>query len=473
MRDRLARCAALAAILAALAAGCGGNGSDPFTEPEAPTGPTGPPAPEPPSEPLPLLAPSPCRDARVAAASMPFTPEALRARRAAVLEAIPASVAIWPGAADMGWTEGEPERPESDFHYLAGLGPGDVWLVLARTPAGRVETFLYVDTAAVPGAGSGRAADLTGVGDVRCLADAAAEIPDLLAATAEPGAAGRILLAHSIFAGLDRTVLPALDTTGLEVGRADDHVLPLRPAKDAEEIERLRRAARITAAGLAAALGAIGPDILEGDLEAVIETVFADSGAVRRSFPSIVASGGNAIQWHYSRNDDPLDAGELVVVDVGAEFGRYAGDVTRTLPVSGTFTDRQRALYELVLGAKQAAVEAAGPGVTLQELETIARDRMDELDEAAGNLCPDLPCSAYFGHRLSHGVGLDVHDPLPSYVPLEPGMVFTIEPGLYISGEGVGIRIEDDYLVTETGVELLSAGLPETVEEIEAALARP
>jgi Xaa-Pro aminopeptidase len=154
-------------------------------------------------------------------------------------------------------------------------------------------------------------------------------------------------------------------------------------------------------------------------------------------------------------------------MDVGAEFGYLTADVTRTIPITGRFTDRQRALYRLVLGAQEAALAQVAPGVTLPVLDRVARSY---IRERSGSLCGASPCDRYFVHGLSHWLGMDVHDVGSYATPLAAGMVFTVEPGIYLPEEGLGIRIEDDVLVTPTGYELLSAGAPRTVEEVERAM---
>jgi Xaa-Pro aminopeptidase len=155
-------------------------------------------------------------------------------------------------------------------------------------------------------------------------------------------------------------------------------------------------------------------------------------------------------------------------MDIGAEWGYYTADVTRTVPVSGTFTQRQREVYQLVLGAQQAAINAVKPGVTVARLNAIARRY---LDGNSGDICGGQSCNRFFLHGLSHWLGMDVHDVGDYNRPLEPGMVLTIEPGIYIASENLGIRIEDDILVTDTGHEILSADAPRTIDEIERTMA--
>jgi Xaa-Pro aminopeptidase len=177
-----------------------------------------------------------------------------------------------------------------------------------------------------------------------------------------------------------------------------------------------------------------------------------------------VGSGPNSTTLHYDANRRQTQPSDLVVMDIGAEYGQYTADVTRTVPVDGHYTDRQKEIYQLVLGAQQAAIDATKPGVTIGELSQIARRY---IQEHSGTLCGGESCNRYFIHGLSHWLGMRVHDVGDYSMPLAPGMVFTIEPGIYIAGEQLGIRIEDDILVTPTGAEILSAGAPRTIEDIE------
>jgi Xaa-Pro aminopeptidase len=157
-------------------------------------------------------------------------------------------------------------------------------------------------------------------------------------------------------------------------------------------------------------------------------------------------------------------------MDMAAEFGYYTVDITRTLPADGKFTARQRAVYELVLGSQQAAMDAVKPGITMAQLDGIARRYMRE---HSGNTCGRRTCDAYFIHSLGHYIGMDVHDVGSYEVALAPGMVITLEPGIYIPEEGLGVRIEDDVVVTAAGYELLSKGVPRAAEAIEALMRRP
>lgn len=251
----------------------------------------------------------------------------------------------------------------------------------------------------------------------------------------------------------------------------------MRMVKDAAELASLRRAVIISANAHADLIRAARPGMFEYELEAVFEASVRRQGADRLGYPSIVGSGFNATTLHYDVNRRQTRDGELVVVDAGAEWGQHTADITRTVPVSGRFTARQRALYDLVLGAQQAAMDSTRPGMTLGRLNQIARAY---LRDHSGSLCPARPdeslggpatCDRYMIHGLSHHIGMDVHDVGPFSRPLEPGMVFTIEPGVYIPAESLGIRIEDDVLVTATGHELLSGNAPRRAEDVERLMA--
>lgn len=239
----------------------------------------------------------------------------------------------------------------------------------------------------------------------------------------------------------------------------------MRAVKDGDEIARLRRAVDISVAGHIAAMRAARPGMYEYELEAALEAGFRRNGADRLGYPSIVGSGPNTTTLHYDVNRRRTENGDLVVIDAAAEWGQYTADVTRTFPVNGKFTPRQKAIYDLVLGAQQAAFDAVRPGVTMRELDAIARRYMHD---HSGALCGQRTCDdgEFFNHGLGHPIGMDVHDVGISR-PLEPGMVITLEPGIYIQAEKLGVRIEDDVLVTAKGGEWLSAGAPRTTDAIE------
>ena len=265
----------------------------------------------------------------------------------------------------------------------------------------------------------------------------------------------------------------------------------MRLLKTPDELALLRRAIEITCEGHLAAFQALKPGAYEYELEAMIRYVFRKNGSPRCGYPPIVASGHNATVLHYTVNDQRIEEGDLLLIDAGAEFGYYTGDVTRTMPSSGKFTEDQAALYQLVLDAQLEAIEAIRPGVAFNEPpERAARVlteglvRLGLLQGEIEKLIEESALKRFYMHRTSHWLGMDVHDAGPYKVAdewrkLEPGMVMTVEPGLYIAGDleevdpryrGIGIRIEDDVLVTEDGNEVLSARVPKSIKDIEALM---
>jgi Xaa-Pro aminopeptidase len=192
------------------------------------------------------------------------------------------------------------------------------------------------------------------------------------------------------------------------------------------------------------------------------------AGCEGPAYSPIFGSGPNATTLHYSANSRRMDAGELIVIDAAARCGGYTSDITRTLPVDGKFTRRQREIYDIVLGAQKAAIAAIKPGATFSSLTSAAREYINTHGkDAKGN-----PLGKYLPHGVSHSVGLDVHDPAGGVNTLSAGMVITVEPGIYIPEEKIGVRIEDTVLVTENGAKILSGALPKEPDEVEKALAK-
>ena len=286
-----------------------------------------------------------------------------------------------------------------------------------------------------------------------------------------------------------------------------------RGRKTAEEMELIRKAVAITVEAHREAMRAIEPDMNEFEVEALVEYTFRRNGAQGPSFASIIGSGPNSTTLHYNRDDRFMRAGEVVVMDIGASYRGYAADVTRTVPVSGTFSAEQRAIYQIVRDAQAAAERNAKPGAEARVMSDSASAVLDAgvarlgLTEGRGatydcaqqdgqwRQCPQL--SLYYMHGLGHGIGLDVHDPEQFYFTgrIAAGSAFTIEPGIYVRANlleilpdtprnrsmiarirpavqryaNVGVRIEDDYIVTATGAEWISRA-PREIAEIEALM---
>lgn len=256
-----------------------------------------------------------------------------------------------------------------------------------------------------------------------------------------------------------------------EIRPLEKEIAALRMTKSPAEIALIREAVRITALGQLRGFHSLQSSSNEYEVAADITHEFLRLGAERHAFAPIVASGANTCALHYSRNRAPLRQGALAILDVGAECTGYAGDLTRTVPVGGRFSKRQRELYEAVLAVQLEVIGAVKPGAFIGRqipgsLHQLAVERFSEM-----RIGPKKrPLNEYFAHGIGHHLGMDVHDPSDSTAPLAPGMVVTVEPGVYIPEEGIGIRIEDDILVTESGAEVLSAFLPKQVADVEALL---
>ena len=254
----------------------------------------------------------------------------------------------------------------------------------------------------------------------------------------------------------------------------------LRSVKTALEIEVMKIAAEITAAGFNRVLKFLKPDCWEHEIEAEFIHEFVKRRSRGFAYSPIIGSGSNACVLHYLENNKQCISGDLVLIDVGAEYANYACDVTRCFPVNGKFTDRQREVYESVLRVEKASIELLKPGAVLSEYHKRVGDFMTKelinlnllTQEEVDNQNPSWPAyKKYFMHGTSHYLGLDVHDyGLWDGSPMEAGMVFTCEPGIYIPEEGIGIRIEDDILITSNGYINLTKEIPKEVSEIEAAM---
>ncbi len=250
----------------------------------------------------------------------------------------------------------------------------------------------------------------------------------------------------------------------------------LRAVKEPRETELLQQACDITGKGFRRALDFIKPGVWEFEVEAEYIYEFKRNRSRGFSFDPIIAGGGNSCVLHYIENNQQLKDGDIVLMDVGAEYANYFGDMTRVVPVNGRFTERQRAVYDAVLRVKQAATEMLVAGNTipeynkevgkLMEAELLDLGLIDKTD--IKNQSEEWPAyKKYFMHGTSHHLGLDVHDVGSVYKSFEPGMVFTVEPGIYIPDENIGIRLEDDVMITETGHLNLMANVPLDPEEIE------
>lgn len=271
-----------------------------------------------------------------------------------------------------------------------------------------------------------------------------------------------------------------------------DSLHEMRLVKNRADLQTFRRAVDITCEGHLAAMRALKPGMHEYEIEAILRYHFRRHGSARNGYAPIVAAGANATVLHYTTNNCAIGDGDLLLIDAGAEYGYFTGDVTRTMPASGRFTKPQRDIYQLVLDAQHAAIRAVRPGASFiaphKAAVRVLVDGLLRLGLLKGNAKEIIEKQEYrkfYMHGTSHWLGMDVHDVGDRKVAdkwrrLEPGMVLTIEPGLYIAEDlrkvkkrylGIGVRIEDDVLVTERGREVLSARAPKEIDEIEALMA--
>ncbi|MGY8752363.1 MAG: aminopeptidase P N-terminal domain-containing protein [Phycisphaerales bacterium] len=233
----------------------------------------------------------------------------------------------------------------------------------------------------------------------------------------------------------------------------------LRSVKSQAEIYTIQEAVDMTAVGFANAMRLVAPGVNEYKVQATLEHGYAMAGGRGSAFPPIVGGGLNSTVLHYKENDQDLVDGDLVCIDSGAFHAGYGADISRTVPVSGKFSKRQKEIYEIVLHAEEAAIRSVKPGVTLSELDAVAR----KIITKAG-------FGDYFIHSIGHHLGLETHDTCGPVSPLKKGAVITIEPGIYLPDEAIGIRIEDDIAVTPKGYKNLSKAIPKTVSAIEQAM---
>ena len=253
----------------------------------------------------------------------------------------------------------------------------------------------------------------------------------------------------------------------------------LRTIKSAEEIAFLQQACDITEAGFRRILGFVKPGVGEWEVEAEYIHEFTRGGSHGFAYSPIIASGANALCLHYGENDCVLKDGEMLLMDVAAEYGGWNSDLTRTIPVNGKFTDRQRDVYNAVLRMLHFGNSILRPGILMPEYQKQCVAQMEKeliglglftAEEAAAQDETKPLVKKYFMHGVSHHLGIDVHDVSPAHTPVAPGMVFTIEPGIYIREENLGVRLENDYLIGETENTDLMANIPIEADEIEALM---
>lgn len=417
------------------------------------------------------------------------------ARRIALANELQGGVAIL-FAAEEPVADFDPYRQDSDFYYLTGWNePGAALLIVG--PANEPERpgqpahvraykeILYLPTrnfrmeqytgakmdAATPGV-----TKATGIDNVEPMASLAADLNSIIAGDrrvafnvwAQPGNKDAASLTTFTAATFGAAAPASKDVTTL--------TLPLREVKGAGEIELLKKASAASIDAQRVMMESLHPGLTERTIAGKMTAAWYEHGCERPSYAPIVGAGIDSTILHYSENARTIEDGDIVVVDAACEYSMYASDITRTVPANGHFTARQREIYNIVLGAQKAAIDAFVAGKS--KINDFSHHDPDSLDAVAFNYInthgKDLhgqPLGKYWLHGLGHMVGIDVHDPAQYPAVLKPGMVFTIEPGVYIPEEKIGVRIECDFLVLPDGKLLdLDADLPHTAEEVEAAM---
>lgn len=417
----------------------------------------------------------------------------------------PNSVAILPAAREATRSNDTEYRfrQDSDFYYLTGFNEPEAIAVIAPSKDERYTLFVRPRDKEKE-TWTGRRAGVEGAKEVYG-ADAAFPVEEFGAKLAEilDGARNLYYRLGNGNPELDETVVQQIARLrrsgwrGQQPPRAivdpGSILHEMRLFKTDEEVALMQRSADIAAEAHREAMRAARPGVKEYEIEALIEYTFRKSGANAPAYNSIVGGGANATILHYINNDAELKDGDLLLIDAGAEYEGFASDITRTFPVNGRFTEAQRDIYDLVLECQRQCIEMAAPGVTLDEMHRrsveILTEGMVRLGLLKGDVKKLIEEEAYkkfYMHRLGHYLGMDVHD-VGLYRrdgeprPVEAGIVVTVEPGLYIAEDaedipdqyrGIGVRIEDDVLVTTDGYRVLTDKAPKQVEEIEALMAR-
>ncbi|OOM11114.1 aminopeptidase P family protein [Clostridium saccharobutylicum] len=368
--------------------------------------------------------------------------------------------------------------PNRNFYYLTGIQEENHIVVLAKFKEKVSEKLFLKELDLAKEMWTGKTLrdhegkELSGIEDTVYMNDFYTYINKMIQGTEKV----------NLYLDLDRESIEEIDTNGISFARNIKNKYPqlviknlvskiteLRMIKSKEEIDEMQKAIDITITGVESLMRNAKAGMKEYQLEAYFNFECKTKGVKDFAFRTIAATGKNATTLHYVDNDSELKDGDLILFDLGAQWNCYNGDITRTFPVNGKFTERQKEVYEAVLRVNKAVIEKIKPGVVYKELNTWSRDLIAEECIKLGIIKEKQEVSKYYWHSIGHNLGLDTHDVEPQgrdFV-FEEGMVFTVEPGIYIGEEGIGIRIEDDVLVTQNGCEVLTKNMIKEIKEIE------
>ena len=373
--------------------------------------------------------------------------------------------------------------PNRNFYYFTGIDEED-HILLIKKRKGKVEETIFIkdiDEEKERWVGrslrNNEAAELSGIEDIKYLSDFNNQLNSSLNKFTE----------ISLYLDLRRADFDSLDRIEyyysksiktkypfVRIKNIYHNIIPLRLVKSKEEVDNIRKAIDITIDGVKSIMNNLKPDIKEYEIEAFFEFACKNNGSKDYAFKTIAATGKNATILHYVDNNSMIKDGDLILFDLGAQYNYYNADITRTFPANGRFTERQKQVYEAVLRVNLKVIDEIKPGVEFSEINKVSREWIAKECIDLGLISKIEEVNKYYWHGIGHSLGLETHDidSLDRDTVFKEGMVWTVEPGIYIAEEGIGIRIEDDILVTADGVEVLTKGMIKTTTEIEEYMNR-
>ncbi len=374
-----------------------------------------------------------------------------------------------------------PFTPNRNFYYLTGIDEEKVIMVIININ-GKVLEMLFIqenDPVMAKWVGEtiseDKAKEVSGIEDIKFLKDFESTIASYF---------DRFNI-DNVYLDLERQEFNIPQTSSqnfavdimkrypyVRVKNIYHDIALLRTIKREEEIELIKKAIDITYDGIKEIWSNAKPGMKEYEIEAYFNYILKKNGVKNFAFPTIAATGKNATILHYVDNNTKTEDGELMLLDLGAQYKYYNGDISRTFPINGKFSERQKEVYNIVLEANETVMKAVKPGITTGELQDITKRVLAQGCKRIGLIKEDSELNKYYYHGVAHPLGLDTHDVGPRNIELKPGMIITDEPGLYIEEEGIGVRIEDDILVTEDGYVNLSAHIIKSIEDIEMFMSK-
>lgn len=367
--------------------------------------------------------------------------------------------------------------PNRNFYYLTGVDEPNIIFLVQKTSE-KIDEYLFIEKAdpvlekwVGKTISTEEAIEVSGITNIRFINQFESFLSQILFS----------ISSANLYLDLERREVGSATTKAqqyaskiqanypyLQIKNIYPEICELRVYKKPEEIEKIKKAIEITQNGIKNVMSHAKAGMKEYQLEAHFDFILKSEGVKDYAFPTIVASGKNGTVLHYERNDSVVEDGKLVLLDLGAQYEYYSADISYTFPVNGKFTEKQKTFYNIVLKALRETTELIKPGMPFARLNEHTKKVLAEECIKVGLIKEESEISKYYYHGVSHFLGLDTHD-VGSYkdLVLQPGMVLTVEPGLYIEEEEIGIRIEDDVLVTKDGHEILSKDIIRSVEDIE------